>query len=113
MGTSYSALILEQIEGSMHYSVLTNADAEHEGEAEQTAPVPMYSDSVYMKVSVSDPAICTFSISTDGKNFTAAGDEFRAVAGKWIGAKVGLFAIGNVRTNDTGWADFDWFRISR
>lgn len=112
MGRSYSALILEQIEGVMHYSVLRHTDAEYGGKAERTAPVPIDSDSVYLRVSVSDPAICTFSISTDGKNYTA-GDEFRAVPGKWIGAKVGLFAIGNIRTNDTGWADFDWFRISR
>ena len=49
----------------------------------------------------------------DGENFTRTGDAFEAKEGKWIGAKVGLFAVGNKKTNDTGWADVDWFRITK
>jgi hypothetical protein len=64
-------------------------------------------------VKVSESALCNFSISADGQEFTGVGDPFHAVQGRWIGAKVGLFALGSERTNDTGWADFDWFRITR
>lgn len=32
--------------------------------------------------------------------------------GRWIGAKVGLFATRPDKTNDSGFADVDWFRIT-
>ncbi|MBC7652059.1 MAG: hypothetical protein H7101_09955, partial [Deinococcales bacterium] len=31
--------------------------------------------------------------------------------GKWIGAKVGVFCTRQTQTNDSGFADFDWFRV--
>jgi len=31
--------------------------------------------------------------------------------GKWIGAKVGIFALRKGITYVTGYADFDWFRV--
>jgi hypothetical protein len=29
-----------------------------------------------------------------------------------MGAKVGLFCTSTTKTNDAGYADFDWFRIT-
>jgi beta-xylosidase len=52
-----------------------------------------------------------FSYSTDGTNFTPAGESFTARAGRWIGAKVGLFAVRSGPTSENGYADFDWFRV--
>ena len=31
--------------------------------------------------------------------------------GKWVGAKVGLFATGTGKSREYGYADFDWFRV--
>jgi hypothetical protein len=31
--------------------------------------------------------------------------------GRWIGAKVGLFAVRSGPTSENGYADFDWFRV--
>jgi len=42
-----------------------------------------------------------------------AGDEFIAAAGRWIGAKVGIFCKRKDQTNDAGYVDFDWFRIEK
>lgn len=39
------------------------------------------------------------------------GEPFTARAGRWIGAKMGIFAVGPGRLHETGYADFDWFRI--
>ena len=39
--------------------------------------------------------------------------EFTATPGKWIGAKVGIFCTRKDDTNDSGYADFDWFRIEQ
>jgi hypothetical protein len=62
-------------------------------------------------VKVSKQAACRFSYSADGSNFIPLGTPFNARKGKWIGAKIGLFAIRTGRTRETGYADIDWFRI--
>jgi hypothetical protein len=39
--------------------------------------------------------------------------EFSATTkGRWIGAKVGIFAIGSRAANEMGYADFDGFGLS-
>jgi beta-xylosidase len=58
-------------------------------------------------------ARCTFSYSNDGKNFKQIGESFAAKKGKWIGAKVGIFALRKGKTYETGYADFDWFRLEK
>ncbi|MFH0758398.1 MAG: glycoside hydrolase 43 family protein [Bacteroidota bacterium] len=112
MGMSYSALMIEQSEGRIYYRVIRNSEAEKGGESLKDPLVHIPSSEIYLRVRVTENARCIFSISMDGENFTETGDAFDAKEGKWIGAKVGLFALGSERTNDTGWVDVDWFRIS-
>jgi hypothetical protein len=47
----------------------------------------------------------------DGINFSQIGEQFIARPGKWIGAKVGIFAVRNGTARESGYADFDWFRV--
>lgn len=112
MGRSYAGIILQQVDGEIQAVVIRHPDAENGGKPVYDEPVSLSSADVYLRVSVSDSALCQFSFSSEGKTFTETGEPFTAVAGKWIGAKVGLFATGNIKTNDTGWTDFDWFRIT-
>jgi len=49
----------------------------------------------------------------DGKRFQALGDEFVAREGKWIGAKIGIFCERPQALNDSGYADFEWFRLGK
>jgi hypothetical protein len=68
---------------------------------------------VYLRVVVKKNGECAFSHSVDGSRFTSTGKSFKALPGKWIGAKVGLFCAGTETTNDAGYADIDWFRFTR
>lgn len=52
-----------------------------------------------------------FAFCADGNSFQQIGEPFTARAGRWIGAKVGIFASKTQSTNDSGYADFDWFRF--
>jgi hypothetical protein len=49
----------------------------------------------------------------DGKKFVEITDTFQAETGQWIGAKVGIFCTRQNQINDSGYADFDWFRIGK
>lgn len=56
---------------------------------------------------------CDFSYSLDGKNFKSIGKIFQVKEGMWIGAKVGTFCTRPaIKTNDGGWSDVDWFRVT-
>lgn len=54
-----------------------------------------------------------FSYSFDGKKFTTFGKPLQVTEGHWIGAKVGLFCVRDWESNDSGWLNVDWFRISK
>ena len=53
----------------------------------------------------------TFYYSTDGKKFKEFGKSFKPSAGRWVGAKIGLFATGTKSISDSSYADYDWFRV--
>lgn len=112
MGKSYAYLSLTKKEGGLQLAFTTCKNAD-EGATEQVQQIKTVSDStIYFRVSVNQNAICHFSYSMDGINFISVGNAFQAVAGKWIGAKVGLFCTSAIKTNDAGYADFDWFRVT-
>ena len=111
MGMSYATLELEMVEGELYLSQVVCDDAEHGGAEKVVEQISAGSGDSYLRVSISEGGICTFSYSADGKRFKKLGQEFTAVPGKWIGAKVGLFACSKEKTNDSGYADYDWFRI--
>lgn len=73
--------------------------------------VPFNGTSCYFRVSVDTTGVCRFSYSKDNKKFTSIGKEFTAVAGVWIGAKVGLFCINPNISDSNGYVDVDWFRV--
>jgi beta-xylosidase len=82
------------------------------GTAETEGPAqPVTTNTFYLRVQVSDKAVCRFSFSTNGSDFTLVGETFQARKGKWIGAKVGVFAVRDGKTYESGYADLDWFRV--
>lgn len=61
-------------------------------------------------VTVADGGRCVFGYCPAGKTRRDLSENFQAVAGEWIGAKVGIFTDG-VGNSSPGWADFDFFRF--
>jgi hypothetical protein len=79
--------------------------------ARGSTPIPLSGNTVYLRVNVTDNALSRFAYSTDGTNFTDVGTPFTAKQGRWIGAKVGPYALGTVPVAEYGFADVDWFRV--
>ena len=61
---------------------------------------------------ISNGAKANFTYSFDGTTYENVKEEFQAEVGRWVGTRIGLFYPGTDITNDRGFADFDWFRIS-
>ncbi len=111
MGLSYANLALKSQKDGI-YLVYTVCKEAAKGKSETEKQVQKINDAiVYLRVTVNKGAKCTFSYSTNGKDFTLIDDVFQAESGRWIGAKMGLFCTRSTQTNDSGYADIDWFRV--
>ncbi len=112
MGEDYASLHLVSKEDGI-YLAQTVVDDAHEGtEPREEIIKKVDGDEIYLRVKVKEGAKSQFSYSENGKRFKEVGEEFTAVPGRWIGAKVGLYATREEKINDSGFADYDWFRIT-
>ncbi|MBV8859562.1 MAG: glycoside hydrolase 43 family protein [Acidobacteria bacterium] len=111
MGMDYAYLSVRKRPEGLFVSQVVCKDADKQGAEREGAGVPLKSSTVYLRVKVSAGAVCDFSYSADGKTFAPVGEPFKAKQGRWIGAKIGLFASRVGKTREYGYADFDWFRF--
>ncbi|MFN4365720.1 glycoside hydrolase 43 family protein [Chryseobacterium hispalense] len=114
MGADHASLVITNKPDGFYIQMRKAEKAEKGGEEKVLSEAKLKGNEVYFKVKVSEPnALCQFSYSENGKNFTEIGSAFQAKPGKWIGAKVGLYSISTSRAPRGGYADFDWFRITK
>jgi hypothetical protein len=66
---------------------------------------------IYLRMTVKEGGLCTFSYSSDNKKYNPIGNQFKARQGKWIGAKTGMFVMNKISGSERSWSDLDWFRI--
>ena len=112
MGTDYAYASVKKKADGLYISQTVCQSADQGKPEREIAPAAVTGDTFYLRVAVSQDAMCRFSFSTDGASFREIGEPFAARPGRWIGAKVGLFALGSAPVYEYGWADFDWFRVS-
>lgn len=103
MGQKHAAIALRSGAQGQELVCLVN------GKPESSRPWP--AREAYLRVTMQTGGQCTFSASTDGRSFETLGSDFQAEEGRWIGAKVGLFAI-STSAEGAGHADFEYFRFS-
>ena len=111
MGTSYAELSLVNTKSGINLVYSVCLDAEKEGTVVEKVILQNVAATIYLSAKINTAAKATFGYSIDGINYTDIPESFQTIAGKWIGAKVGIFAVRNSQMNDAGSADFDWFRF--
>jgi beta-xylosidase len=111
MGFSYAGLALHSKKDGIYLVYMNGQNAEKGSPEKEETLMKITDATVYFRVKVVAGGKCSFSYSPDGKQFTDAGPAFQAEFGRWIGAKVGIFCTRTVQINDSGYADFDWFRV--
>ena len=124
MGLDYAALTVENTESGLKLSQVECKKADKGNTEKENASVSLKKNIFYLRADISTDGSkisksegghdlvvkCQFYYSTDNKKFEKLGNEFQVKEGKWIGAKVGVFCTRpNIKTNDGGWADVDWF----
>ena len=112
MGRDYSYISVQNEDDGLKVAQTICHNADKGGSEVNSDEIEIESNNFYLRVQVKSDAICTFSISENGKNFTEIGKPFKAREGGWIGAKMGLFCVRDGTTNDSGNIDVDWFRVT-
>jgi len=111
MGYDYGLLSMENTEKGIVLSQNSCRNANRGNRETVNASVNLNQSTVYLRVEVSQGALCRFSFSYDNVNFVDLGNELKANTGQWIGAKMGFFITRPILSNDGGWLDIDWFRV--
>lgn len=111
MGLSYAGIVLESSKQGLKLVYIETTDAADGNKEIKTVISSISQNNIYLRMIVKAGFVCRFSYSLDGKIFTDTGKQFTASAGRWKGAKHGIFCTRESDTNDAGYADFDWFRV--
>ncbi|UII34601.1 glycoside hydrolase 43 family protein [Fulvivirga ulvae] len=112
MGEDYAHISLVSKKDGLYVAFTTANDVRHGNEEKQEIITKLKGNEAYFRLEVRAGAKCQFSYSENGRKFKPVGEEFTAVPGRWIGAKVGIFAVRQDKINDSGYADYDWFRVT-
>ena len=114
MGRDYFTLTITEKDGEFYLQRTEAIKADQGKEEKVLEEVKLKSNTVYVKVDVTAPdAMCQFSFSENGRRFKEIGEPFKARVGKWIGAKLGLFSVSPADAKRGGYADVEYFRITK
>ena len=111
MGMDYSYLAIERAASGYSVTRVSCRNANDGGKEAEEGHAAAAATHIWLRVQVSPGAMCSFDHSSDGKAFSLLGKPFAARAGRWIGAKVGLFCLQAPASQKQSYADFDWFRF--
>jgi beta-xylosidase len=111
MGMDYSYLAVGKTAAGCRLAKVVCHNANTGGKDIEEADDDGLGGLLFLRAQIKPGAACDFSYSFDGSQFTSIGRTFRARAGRWIGAKAGLFCVCQPAAPPSGSADFDWFRI--
>jgi beta-xylosidase len=107
---AYISVVKKKDGNYLSFSICQNAD---KGKSETVQDSKKLDNAdIYFRVIVTKGAICEFSYSINGTDFEKTGEKLTAKPGRWVGAKIGLFCTRMTKTNDSGFADVDWFRVA-
>lgn len=114
MGMDYATLNISHDENGFYLQQTEALKAIDGAEEKVIEQKRLKNNSAYFKVEVSAPdAMCQFLYSENGKKFKKIGKPFKAKEGKWVGAKVGLYSVSTIEDKRGGYADVDFFKISK
>jgi beta-xylosidase len=111
MGEDYRFISLKQAGGNLVCRLVECKNASTGKPESEIYSEKVVTKDIYFRIEVKKEALISFSFSTNGKDFKPVGDVFQAKPGRWIGAKIGYFALRDGITNDAGSVDIDWFRV--
>jgi beta-xylosidase len=111
-GVDYAWVGVEHTPAGRAVVVKTCLDAPHSGGERVVATLPARDGPVHLRVEWRPGGLCRFGVSFDGNDFTSFEPTFTARPGRWVGARLGVFAATAAGRPAGEPADFAWFRVA-
>ncbi|MBN2008453.1 glycoside hydrolase 43 family protein [candidate division KSB1 bacterium] len=112
MGMDYAYIAITKKASGYNIEQVTCLQAPEDGKEFPLEILPMEMNTIFVQVRVQEGGKCAFLYSYDGEAYEPIGQTFQAKEGKWIGAKIGVFATTPANDTQGGFADFDFFRVN-
>lgn len=112
LGMDYAAISLVKRKDKLVVQYSENKKADKGNSEKEIAIYPVSTNTIILSLKMSKEGNCRFGFSENENDFIYTEQAFRAVPGKWVGAKIGLYCIRNNKTNDSGYAEIDWVRFT-
>jgi beta-xylosidase len=110
-GDDYATLRISRTKDQTKLAFAERLKANEDGNLNILKSFPIDAEYVYLRMNVKPGAICSFSYSLDGENFTALAEGFQAKRLRWVGSSIGLYCFNSRDVKTGGSADFEWFRV--
>lgn len=68
--------------------------------------------SLYLRMQMAEGGVARFAYSTGDAGFVPVGEPFTVSKGRWVGAQVGLFSVGDRAGTEASSLDVDYFRVT-
>lgn len=112
LGTDYAWVGVERTPAGRALVLRTCLGAA-DGKGERVAAtLPAPDGPVRLRVEWRPGGLCRFGVSSDGRDFTLLEPGFTARPGRWVGARVGVFAATASGAPAGAPADFAWLRVA-
>lgn len=107
-GSLYAGAALAKTGTGLSLVRYTGLQAEESGETRTVLAHAEIGGKLYLKLTVRDGSRCSLGCSVDGNTYLPVGEDFETGAGVWVGAKFGLFCVGE---KGTGALSVDWVHV--
>ena len=107
LGGLYSCAAVGKTETGIDFVRVTGREKEDE-EGKKVLSHAEITGKLYFRLTVRNGSLCRFDYSVDNAGFLPVGDGFETCPGVWVGAKFGLFCIGE---REGGALAVDWVRV--
>ena len=111
LGADYAGLSVEKNAAGLTVTYIENLHADQNNNQLQGPSYPLQGNEIIMEMRVSKGGACQFGFEDSKGKYNAIPSSFLMKPGRWVGAKMGLYMVGSIPTNDAGYADIDWFRV--
>jgi beta-xylosidase len=112
-GGDYAWIGMERTDGTLRLVVRSVENAQAGGSEQEVFSAPLPDTRVAVDVVVREDATYGFAFGTESRATRSAGPRFKARPGRWVGAKVGLFAAAPAGRKTTGGVTTSSFMVAR
>ncbi len=111
LGNEYSTLGVQRKDGTLSLERGVGHLLDEEAPDVWTHERLLDTDVVYLRATFGKSPSCRLSLSLDGVIFEDVAGEIPVQSGRWVGARIGLYALAS-DSSSAGAVSVDWFRIS-